>query len=185
MLALKEWAIAVEALASGDQMIAIRKGGIHEETKQFDLKSNAFVLFPAYEHQKETLVRHKHTSRVTELRLAGCPNPLEIGVYAEVTQEWLLEDESKLKQLEQYHIWTEQFAQIRLHWKKEQPLHILALRVYLLEEVFELSDPLQYTGCKSWFELPFDVDAGKSKLKPVLDDQDYEKRIKLINHILG
>ena len=30
--ALKEWAVTVEAMARGDQIIILRKGGIHQDT---------------------------------------------------------------------------------------------------------------------------------------------------------
>ena len=33
--ALKEWAVTVDALGRGDQIIILRKGGIHKEDKEF------------------------------------------------------------------------------------------------------------------------------------------------------
>ena len=47
-LALKEWAITVKALADGDQIMMLRKGGIHEESKDFRVVHPEFLLYPTY-----------------------------------------------------------------------------------------------------------------------------------------
>ena len=49
-IALKEWAITVEALASGTQIMLMRKGGIHEENKDFRIIHDEFLLYQTYEH---------------------------------------------------------------------------------------------------------------------------------------
>ena len=43
-IALKEWAVTVESLAQGQQILLLRKGGIHEEGKDFKVMD----LFPSY-----------------------------------------------------------------------------------------------------------------------------------------
>ncbi len=40
---LKEWAVAVEALRTGRQLLIMRKGGIREETKDFQVESESFI----------------------------------------------------------------------------------------------------------------------------------------------
>ncbi len=59
-MALKEWAITVEALSNGDQILLLRKGGIHEDGKDFRVIHREFVLYPTYEHQKAELLQPEH-----------------------------------------------------------------------------------------------------------------------------
>lgn len=63
-VALKEWASVIDVLAEGDQILVMRKGGIEEETRRFELKSRSFYLFPTYEHQRTHLVKDPYQSFV-------------------------------------------------------------------------------------------------------------------------
>ena len=49
-LALKEWAVVQRSLLEGHQIILLRKGGLIEETGDFDLRARQFLLYPTYEH---------------------------------------------------------------------------------------------------------------------------------------
>ena len=59
-MALKEWAITVEAMAQGDQILLLRKGGIHENGKDFRVIHREFLFYPTYLHQKEDLLQPSH-----------------------------------------------------------------------------------------------------------------------------
>ena len=72
-IALKEWAVTVRALAEGEQLLTLRKGGIREENKHFELEHERFFLYPTFDHQRNNLVRESHHP---ELRRA-----LEEGVW--------------------------------------------------------------------------------------------------------
>ena len=72
-IALKEWAVTVRALAEGEQLLTLRKGGIREENKHFELDHERFFLYPTFDHQRNNLVRESHHP---ELRRA-----LEEGVW--------------------------------------------------------------------------------------------------------
>src|SRR4051794_7137019 len=72
-IALKEWAVTVRALAEGEQLVALRKGGIREEEKHFEVEHDQFFLYPTFDHQRNDLVRESHHP---ELRRA-----LEEGVW--------------------------------------------------------------------------------------------------------
>src|SRR3984957_16462743 len=72
-IALKEWAVTVRALAEGEQLITLRKGGIREPEKHFKLDHDRFFLYPTFDHQRNDLVRESHQP---ELRRA-----LEEGVW--------------------------------------------------------------------------------------------------------
>ena len=44
-IAFKEWAVTVRALAEGEQLVTLRKGGIREPGKHFALDHDRFFLF--------------------------------------------------------------------------------------------------------------------------------------------
>src|SRR5881275_1799327 len=74
-IALKEWAVTVRALAEGEQLLTLRKGGIREENRHFEIEHDRFFLYPAFDHQAGGLVRDSHHP---ELERA-----LEEGVWTE------------------------------------------------------------------------------------------------------
>ena len=74
-IAFKEWAVTVRALAEGEQLVTLRKGGIREPDKHFALEHDRFFLYPTFDHQRGDLVRESHQP---ELRRA-----LEEGVWAD------------------------------------------------------------------------------------------------------
>ena len=74
-IAFKEWAVTVRALAEGEQLVTLRKGGIREPNKHFEVEHDRFFLYPTFDHQRRDLVRESHQP---ELRRA-----LEEGVWAD------------------------------------------------------------------------------------------------------
>lgn len=178
--ALREWAVAVEALETGRQIIVLRKGGIAEETKEFRLESPAFYLFPSYEHQRAELVKPEARGTVEATRDAflANPNSVSIASYAEVTADLELTDGETLARLNDLHVWTGDYAEERLKWKRTKPLHVLVLRVYKLDTPIELPMQEAFGGCKSWITLPNFAEAPKS---PVLDDAAFAARVEEVN----
>lgn len=183
-LSLKEWAVAVKALGEGEQIITIRKGGLYEETRAFRLENNRFYLYPTYEHQKREMVKTEY-QHLLDATLEGWSiekQTVEIEYFAEVTDDVELMDEEKLRALTPYHIWTDNFADVRLHWKKKQPLHILFARIYRLHRPCEIVIDEEYKGCKSWHDLLVEVPS--QGFEPVLSDTDYaQKRSEILNII--
>ena len=51
--ALKEWAVVQRSLLEGHQIILLRKGGLIEESGDFDLRAERFLLYPTYAHETE------------------------------------------------------------------------------------------------------------------------------------
>lgn len=185
-IALKEWAVTVDTLLQGDLIFVMRKGGIIEETKDFQLRSPEFYLMPAYEHQKEHLLKEAYQGRIANTLSGWSPNQsyMELKGYASVVEDIQITTEEQLNDIAHLHIWTDQFAEERLKWKKKNPLHILVLRVYRLSEVVKPSMKSNYTGCKSWVDI--DEELEDRELVPVLSDivfkqkfEDLRKALKL------
>lgn len=183
-IALKEWAVSVQALAEGKQMIVMRKGGIIEETRDFQLLSPSFYLMPAYEHQKKHLLKDEYKNKLDET-LADWTHGMEtikLEAYAEAVEDIEITDQDTLDLLREFHIWTDMFAEERLRWKKKNPLHLLILRVYRLEEALEIPMLDAYNGCKSWVRL--DNIADHSKITPVIEEDEFQLKVKQIKQAL-
>ncbi|WP_054023664.1 DUF1802 family protein [Bacillus sp. FJAT-28004] len=184
-IALKEWAVSVKALAEGQQIIVMRKGGIIEETRDFQLISPSFYLMPAYEHQKKHLLKEQFIDGLDET-LADWSLDMEtikLETYAEVVEDIEVTDQETLNRLRDLHIWTDTFAEERLRWKKTKPLHVLVLRVYRLEAPFEISMRPAYNGCKSWVRMEDEIPS--LKMIPVLDEDEFDLEVQKIKNALA
>ena len=183
-LALKEWAVAVRALGRGEQAIIIRKGGIHRDDRDFRLVHPEFLLFPTYLHQKGELVKSNQRDALrktqTEDDVAGL---VELGYFCQVADRFELRDEAALDRLSDFHIWTDDYARKRLHWRPKQPLTVAILRVYELQQPQALPVLDEYSGCKSWVELGQDVPLGA--MTPVLGDAEFGRIRDAVSATLG
>lgn len=172
-IALREWAVAVRALERGRQVIVLRKGGIAEETREFRLESPRFYLFPSFEHQKPHLVKPEAEEDLSATRREAeqLPGKVRITSYAEVACDIEITDVETLGRLSAHHIWTDDYAEERLKWKKTKPLHMLILRVYGLASPAEIAMSDAYSGCKSWLRIEEELPPPLAH--PILDDRKF------------
>ncbi|AIQ46172.1 hypothetical protein R70723_09960 [Paenibacillus sp. FSL R7-0273] len=185
-VALKEWASAIQALAGGQQIILLRKGGIAEETRRFELKSHSFFLYPTYEHQREELLKEPYRQLVAQTmaeEAAAGEGTVRLQVYAEAVEDIEVRDLEQLELLYPFHIWSGQLAAERLRWKAKEPLHVLLLRVYVSEAAVSVPVLDEYSGCRSWIELADMPPA--PQWSPVLSDSEFEYRRAEILSVLG
>ena len=174
--ALKEWAVTVDALAQGQQILLLRKGGIREDSKDFRVIHPEFLLYPTYEHQREDLLKEGHQPQLRDL-LAQEHNPDEIRFthWAKVEELMEVSQQEPVDALSPHHIWTNSYAQSRLHWKPKVPLSVMLLRVYKLEPAATVPFLTEYRGCTSWVEIVSKVEMGN--LQPVLSGQEFQRRV--------
>ncbi|MEO8428438.1 MAG: DUF1802 family protein, partial [Verrucomicrobiota bacterium] len=66
-IVFKEWAVVVDALGRGDQIIILRKGGISEGRGGFQVEHPEFVLFPTLFHQQRESVVPSAQARFDQL----------------------------------------------------------------------------------------------------------------------
>src|SRR5665811_626989 len=66
-VAFKEWAIVVDALGSGQQIVILRKGGISEGRRGFQVEHAEFFLFPSFFHQQRDFVLPSAQERFDQL----------------------------------------------------------------------------------------------------------------------
>ena len=183
-IALKEWAITCQALAQGEQILLLRKGGIHEEGKDFRVIHPEFLLYPTYEHQREDLLKPGHQPALHQL-LADTPrsDSITFSHFARAEEIIEVEEQERVDDLSPWHIWTDEYAQSRLRWKPMLPLSILLLRVYRLERPATVPYLKEYGGCTSWVEILPRIDLGQPE--PVLDDAEFARQVEAIKGSLG
>ena len=180
--ALKEWAVVVQALGNGEQILLLRKGGIAEKTPDFVMENRSFYFFPTYEHEKIKDVKLTYQPLFEAIH-QNQPSTLRITHWAEVMEDIPVKDPGKIRKLSPYHIWTEPFIEMRLQYKPESPLHVLLLKVYRLETPKDLPMQSVYTGCKSWVTLDENIPVSSSQ--PVLQESTLHEKIHQIKKTLG
>ena len=171
--ALKEWNVAINALANGKTIMLLRKGGIREEGGCFTVAHQQVLLYPTFEHQQIDLVKPEYATQVEVVDSGWHPEQIKITSCAEITHVLRVSDESILNKLFFYHIWNDKFVSDRLKWKPQQPIYILLLRTYKLPQIHKISYRPEYGGCRSWIELEKTINI--TGLIPVLNDDDYRQ----------
>ncbi len=172
--ALKEWAVAVEALERGETALVIRKGGIRE--KAFAVVNRRFLLLPGYEHQRPELLKPEYRQLLREIPDLTDDGPLRFTSFAEVRGAYEISEPESLETIGPYHMWAPEYAESRFRWRPKKPLTVLVLRTYVLPEPVELPYSEAYEGCKSWIELERAVPTAGSR--PALDDTAFEELVR-------
>jgi len=182
MPALKEWAVIVRALLTGEQIIDVRKGGLRETDRHFSLEAPAFWLYPTAEHQQPELIKPAYRRWVAaEIAAAPPDRGIRIGGWAQVVASATITEPDDIAALDSKLIWTQDYAASRLHWKRRDPLWVLALRVHRLDEPIELPFKDAYAGCTSWVDLEgLPDDPASLASEPALTDTSFEARMKLV-----
>ncbi|AKG20822.1 DUF1802 family protein [Calothrix sp. 336/3] len=180
--ALKEWAVAINALETGKTVMLLRKGGIHEVGGRFCVAHEQVLLYPTYEHQQPFLLKPEYANTVYPITPGWRPETVRIGSWAQITDILPVSEEAIVDALLPFHIWNEHFISDRLKWKPRQPLYILLLRTYKLPQIQEISYRSEYAGCKSWIDLTQEIDLQGAEA--VMNDSDYSQQVKEIRHIV-
>lgn len=174
--AFKEWAVVVDALIHGRQVVILRKGGIHEGKAGFQMEANRFWLFPTQFHQQGESVIESAWQRFQAVQSASdCEQKVNIQAMAKIAQSWELEDWSRIARLAGQHIWRESVVKERFEWGRKKALFAWIVRVYRLERPISIPVIAKYDGCRSWIHLdpPMPSEEG---LIPVLSDADFARR---------
>jgi hypothetical protein len=181
--ALKEWAVAVDALTAGNTIVLLRKGGIREPGGKFTIADVPFWLYPTYEHQKPQLLKPEYARQVTPVPSGWHPEAVKISAWAEITDRFEISDAAIVEALLPLHVWNEEFVTERLKWKPRSPLSLLLLRVHRLAEPVEIPYVTEYGGCKSWVDLAQSLSPAAAS--PVLTDAQYQQQVDAITAVVS
>jgi len=179
--AYKEWAVIVHALVEGEQVLDVRKGGLREDGRHFGLQATRLWLYPTAEHQQPQLLKPAYRHLIELASASPVGEPIRIDSWADIVGLATLTTPDELAALDSKLIWTFDYAESRLRWKKRDPLWVLALRVYRLHEPVIVPWRAEYGGCTSWVDLqglPDDPAALPSE--PALSDVAFKSRLKSI-----
>lgn len=169
--ALKEWAVAINALENGQTIMLLRKGGIREHGGRFQVAHEQILLYPTYEHQQACMLKSEYANLVKPITPNWHPETVTISSWAKITDILPISEESIVNALLPFHIWNQNFISLRLKWKPSQPLYILLLRVYKLAQSAEIPYRQEYGGCKSWIDLATSLPLNSAE--PALSDFQY------------
>jgi hypothetical protein len=193
MIALKEWAIICKALEDGKQMLLLRKGGIMEYRKGFEVKHNEFLLYPTFEHQSIESIKAEYKEKIKEIseehnisynnnnrkkidendnNFNSASNNI-IKLLAKVEDVIEISDKFTLSELRDYHIWSDEYVTMRMNYNPSKPMNILLLRIYKIRKplIVDIND--KWAGCKSWIDIETDREFQNShKLKGQNTDYD-------------
>ena len=178
-MAFKEWAVVVEALGRGGQIVILRKGGIAEGSGGFRAEHERFWLFPTRFHQQAGGVEGVDFSKLK----FPSEDLVRIEFAAEVAEARQLESLEEARRLAGQHIWRDEVIAERFDWGREQGIYAMAVRARRLPESVELPLLEKYGGCKSWVELDAELDFAATT--PVLDDADFEVKLAAFREALN
>jgi hypothetical protein len=181
--ALKEWQVAVQALEQGEQTLLLRKGGIRETGGKFAVEHEQVLLYPTYEHQQPRFLKPEYADRVEPIPAGWRPENVRIGSWAVITEIFQVTNAERVADLSLYHIWTAEFIADRLKWKPSQPLYVLLLRTYRLNQPQLIDFTPEYGGCRSWIDLLSPIALADSQV--VLSDREYDLQVERIRAIVG
>ena len=189
-IALKEWAVTVRALAEGEQLLTLRKGGIRESDKHSALEHERFFLYPTFDHQRNDLVRESHQPELRRALEEGVWSDGEPSLHALAGGAVQQPDRVRIRgvgrsgeplhdhrprcvdALSPFYVWTTDYAEKRLAWKRRHPLHVLLLRTYRIPRPVTVKVKDDYAGSLSWVELTRELPFEGT---PVLSDSEFER----------
>ena len=213
MIALKEWAIICKALEDGKQILLLRKGGIMEYRKGFEVKHNEFLLYPTFEHQSLESIKAEYKEKLKEIleeqnkytsrkeldkdnKNSDINNTNIIKLFAKVEDVVEISDKVTLSKLRDHHIWSDEYVMMRMNYNPSKPMSVLLLRIYKIKKplIIDIND--KWSGCKSWIDIEKDIDiqnsheveiSGKEKalIDPVINDDIFYESVNKIRKVIG
>jgi len=100
------------------------------------------------------------------------PDRVRIRAWAEVAAHYTVTDRRAVDALSPFYVWTTDYAEKRLDWKRRHPLHVVVLRTYRIPRPVTVKVRDEYGGCRSWLEIARDLPFEGT---PVLSDEEFER----------
>ncbi len=182
-VALKEWAVLLEAMAVGRQIFLLRKGGIAEGSSGFELKHREFLFFPTWEHQQTAALQASYHDLLDQLQPPD-PGTIEIRYAGQVEQvREAPRSLNEIAALDGQHIFTDAYLQKRYEYRPDLPLYIVVVRLMRLAEPVRIPNERRYAGCRSWVDLDQPVET--AELQPVIEQVEFDALRDRLTTVLG
>jgi hypothetical protein len=182
--ALKEWAVLVDAMARGDIVAMVRKGGIREQRAGFAVRHERFLLYPTFFHEKVNELAPRFVERMQESHeRRPATGTIRIEYLADVLGVWQVTELETLRAIDAEHGLAWSAVESRFHYKNKPGVQVVAVGVSRLLEPVVIPEVKRYQGCVSWVELDDGVDV--SSAMPVLDDVSVMARVTALRNALA
>ena len=180
-IALKEWSATIDALASGDQLFLLRKGGIRETNRHFELANGRFLLYPTRFHEVQALLKPEFQHLIGPQSDVD-QDSVTFKVWAEVVDVLSIDRAEHLKLLFDTHVWNEEFVAKRIAWKPRHAASLIFLKTHVLSDPVSIPVEPHHKGCKSWVDIEPAVDIRGSV--PVLEESVWNERVREIKGLI-
>ena len=177
---LKEWASVCNALRDGRQCMLLRKGGISETAGEFTVEHAQFLLFPTYLHQKLSNLKPEFRAGFEER--SDEPGEVHLAVAGVVTDIIQLQTRGQMDLIDDLHVWMPPLIDMRFNYRPENPLYLMLVRAYQLQQPITIQNTPAYAGCKSW--VPLDKPVDTQNAKPAMSDVAYKNTREKISQLL-
>lgn len=182
--ALKEWAVLVDAMARGDIIAMVRKGGIREKRAGFEVRHDRFLFYPTFFHENTgDLAERFHPTLAASHARRPDRGRIRLTHLAESVAVWNVTDSALLPAVEHEHGLSPAAVLSRFHYRGNPTVRVVAVRVLALPDPVEVPEATRYAGCVSWLEL--DEDVGVGSARAVLPHADLQRRVASLESVLG
>ena len=182
--ALKEWAVLVDAMARGDIIAMVRKGGIREHRSGFTVRHERFVLYPTYFHENTADLAARFHPTLADSHARRPPDgTIRVSHLVQVRAVWNITDPSLLSAVAHEHGLAPRAVESRFHYRGTSSVRLVAVRTLALANPAEIAEAPRYAGCVSWLEL--DRDIVTDGARPVIDDHLLQQRLDRLHALLG
>ena len=183
-IAFKEWQVVCDALASGRQSILLRKGGIHEGREGFSFAHDSFLLFPTRFHAKNDQIREGDFIPEKEWQPG---DTFSVTHHAKALFAVTLTNWKQVEELHPFHVYTDETLRDRFDWEgkgmSSGSIHLAFVRVCALDQPLEITYEKRFGGCRSWLELPVELD--EKGMGPVIEQDSFDTISSKIRNILS
>ncbi len=169
----------VQALLAGEQILDVRKGGLHEAGRHFSVHATRVWLYPTVEHQDAALLKPAYSRWVESSEAAAPPDrAIRVEGWVDIVGVATITTPELLDELDGKVVWSRAYVETRYRWKSRDPLHLLAMRVHRLDDPITVPFREEYGGCTSWVDLDGLPDPETVAARPALSDTAFAARLK-------
>ena len=181
--ALKEWAVLVDAMARGDIIAMVRKGGIREQRAGFEVRHSRFLLYPTYFHENaHHLAARFHPTLAETAARRPAEGVVRISHVAEVLAVWKVTELEVLPSVAHEHGLAPEAVESRFRYRGAPYVRVIAVRTLTLPDPVEIPETRRYAGCVSWLELDGDVRVDGAQ--PVIAERALAERLRFLENAL-